>query len=321
MVREFLGNLKGPKGDVGEKGAKGDKGDTGEVSDINANIIPMSLNDWVLDETYNTVTGEVVSFNGRSRLNRKIPVRKGDVYTLSDESTYISALGSIRWFIYDNGTFIESDTINRGEQKQITMTGNEITFTLNPIDNFSNPAKYIEYDNHILSFKLERGSVKTKHLNVLKHYDRKISKHDREINDLKNVNQKTTMMIARAYQELVGGTATPLRYYGIQHDNLVNPDNSDEIVLSAGIWSLDWMFNMRNHTDGEQCLTTVRINDEPIVYARHEGNVYNSISTKIIANEGDKLKLTQNVDEGSEFEINNASNPNNRMVLYKIGGL
>lgn len=321
MAREFLGNLKGPQGDVGEKGAKGDKGDTGEISNINANIIPLSLDDWVANESYNTDTGEVNPYEKRSRFKPKLPVNKGQVYTLSDESTYVSALESIRWFIYDNGTFIESGIINRGGQTQITMTGNEITFTLIPIDGFGDPARYIESDDNRLSFKLERGSVKTKHLNVLKHYDRKISKHDREINDLKNVNQNTTMMMATPSTPLIDDTHTELSYFSVKHNNLVNPDNTKELVLSEGLWSFDWIFNMRNHTEGENCVTRVLINDEVIVLARLEGNVSNSISTKIFANDGDKLKITQFRASGSSFEINGASAGNNRLVLYKIGGL
>lgn len=175
MVRELLGNIKGKKGD------KGDKGDMGEVSDINENIIPMSLNDWINNEDYSTTTGQVVSYNGRSRLLTKIPVDKGETYTISDESNYLSQLNGVRWYIFDGGEFVESNAITRGQEKQIVMTGDEITFALYPMANMANPARFIEHSDNRLSFKLERGSSKTKHLNVLKHYDRKISYINNEV--------------------------------------------------------------------------------------------------------------------------------------------
>ena len=322
MVRIFLGNIKGEKGDVGEQGLKGDKGDTGEVSDINANIIPMSLNDWIVNESYDTTTGEIQNDKGKSRLNRKIPVSKGEVYTLSDDSTYVSQLSSIRWFIYDNGTFIESNTINRGEQTQITMSGNEITLTLIPGSGFSNPARYIENVDNRLVFKLEKGESKTKHLNVLKYYDRKLSHHESSLTG-------SVDMLITPFSFNSGSLANSYTINTYSENINTEIVSNGEFTLSKGCWLIDTSLRIDKQEENNGYFTLV-LYKNGVVSKRvlKSANTHNSISlsTTLFCDEGDKIKLSifsfgmtaSQIDGG--FTISDTQGAN-YLTMKKIGGL
>lgn len=320
MVRQLLGNIKGQKGDKGDQGVKGD---TGEISDINANIIPMSLNDWLDNEHYSTTTGEAGAYTGRSRLKSKIPVVKGETYTISDESTYVSQLNGIRWYIYDGGEFIESNAITIGQEKQITMTGDEITFALYPSSGMSNPARFIEHTDNRLLFKLERGSTKTKNLNVLNHYDRKLSYHD--------VSLKGSVdMVIDTFHFDAGdiSSAHIIDTYSANR-NTETLNSNGEFILSKGAWQIDVSLRIKRLKESSGFYTLL-LYKNGLVSKRtlKSANTYDSItlSTTLFCEEGDTVKLGifafyMSVGEMTDgFDIDD-SQGSTYLTMKKIGGL
>lgn len=319
MARTLIGNFKGPEGPrggqgpQGEQGPRGAVGPPGSVKAINTNLISFSPDDWLEKSSYNDSTGNAVDSDSRARLINKIPVNKGESYTLSDYSVYASAIRRVRIYIFDGDNFVRTLFIDRGSTITFNADGDQIGVVLEPIENFSIQKRHINHRNYTMMFKLERGSEPTEMFKA-------IHENKRTIDDLKNGRTNTTIMISSPARELVGGTQTPLLHYGLQHQNLVNPSDNEEVILSEGLWSFDWVYTMRNHTEGEKCETRVLLNDGEIVRAVNEGNVTNTITTKIQANDGDTLRLTQLVPSGSNFDIHRGSLSYSRMVLYKIGG-
>lgn len=322
MVREFLGNIKGQKGEPGEKGAKGDKGDPGVLPEVNANIIPMSLNDWIDNEQYNSTTGEPGSYNGRSRLKTKIPVVKGETYTLSDESTVESQLIGVRWYIFDGGVFVESRSISRGQDTQLTMTGDEITFALYPTSGGSNPSRFIEHPDNRLAFKLERGDSKTKHLNTFKHYDRKISHLNRSLSG------SVDMDIDVFSFDSIGVVDSHIINSYVPNINTENVDSNGVFTLSEGAWVIDMSLRMTRYSDNEGYFAVALYQNENVVKrTMKSAKTYDSLrlSATLFCNEGDTLRFhiygySMTGVQTTDFAILKSSGAN-YLTMKKIGGL
>lgn len=322
MVREFLGNIKGEKGDMGEKGVKGDKGETGDLPEVNANLIPMSLNSWVVGESHSSTTGEIIPYPGRTRLINNIPVTKGQVYTLSDESTYVSSLNIIRWVVYDMGEFVESGDLRRGEQTQIEMLGNEVALSLVPLSGFSNPGQFLEHGDNRLVFKLERGS-KTKHLNVLKYYDRKIPHLSASLNG------SVDMVIDPFTFDSRGIVDAHIINTYLPNRNTENLDSNGVFTVSKGCWSIDASVRMETRDDAGGYFTLV-VYQNDIVKKRILKSANNrdslSLSTTLFCDEGDEITFSifgygfTGLPADNEFKVIDASGAN-QLTMKKIGGL
>ena len=121
----------------------------------------MSADYWVNNSSYDHISGIIFASTGRARLDMKIPVIKGDIYTVSDNTLPIYGFGGLRWYIYDDDVFIESSSIIRGQKRQITMTGNEITFTLYPQTGFNTPYEMLLSNDFKQMIKFEKGDINT----------------------------------------------------------------------------------------------------------------------------------------------------------------
>lgn len=321
MVRKLLGNIKGEKGDKGEQGIQGLQGDPGELPEVNANLIPMSLNDWVDNEQYSSTTGEPGSYSGRSRLKTKIPVVKGETYTLSDESTVASKLNGVRWYIFDGGTFVESSAISRGQKTQITMTGDEITFALYPIPSASNPSQFIEHPDNILAFKLERGDSKTKHLNTFKHYDRKISHLNRSLSG------SVDMAIDPFSFDSIGVVDSHIINSYLPNINTESVDSNGVFTLSEGAWAIDMSLRMGLYADNEGYFAVALYQNENVVKRTFKSaKTYDSLrlSATLFCNEGDTVRFNiygySMTGSQTSFSVL-ASGGANYLTMKKIGGL
>ena len=322
MVRHLLGNIKGQKGEPGAKGDKGDKGEPGTLPEVNANLIPMSLNDWIDNEQYSSTTGEPGTYNGRSRLKTKIPVVKGETYTLSDESTEASQMSGVRWYIFDGGEFVESSAISIGQETQITMTGDEITFALYPTMGASNPSRFIEHPDNRLAFKLERGDSKTNHLNTFKHYDRKISHLNRSLSG------SVDMDIDAFSFDSIGVVDSHIINSYVPNINTENVDSNGEFTLSEGAWVIDMSLRMGMYSDNEGYFAVALYQNETIVKrTMKSAKTYDSLrlSATLFCNEGDTLRFhiygySMTGAQTTEFSVL-ASSGANYLTMKKIGGL
>ena len=156
--------FKGKDGKDGRNGIDGKDGlpgKDGNIENVNPNLIPMSADYWVNNSSYDNISGIIFASTGRARLDMKIPVIKGDIYTVSDSTLPIHGFGGLRWYIYNDGVFIESNSIIRGQKRQITMTGNEITFTLYPQTGFKTPYEMLLSNDFKQLIKFEKGNINT----------------------------------------------------------------------------------------------------------------------------------------------------------------
>ena len=153
--------IDGKDGRNGIDGKDGLPGKDGNIESVNPNLIPMSADYWVNNSSYDNISGIIFASTGRARLDMKIPVIKGDIYTVSDSTLPIHGFGGLRWYIYNDGVFIESNAIIRGQKRQITMTGNEITFTLYPQTGFETPYEMLLSNDFKQLIKFEKGDINT----------------------------------------------------------------------------------------------------------------------------------------------------------------
>ena len=313
MARTLIGNFKGPEGPRGEIGPQGEQGEQGPqgppgenpLKGVNANLLSLHKDDWFVGGV-NSTTGKRQTYATSLTTDYFVDIEPGEDYTLTLESNHTSST-RLNWYQFTDGVYPGASGWSGSYPQNFTFTatGNNLMVRVY----FG--VEVTKNDLEQVYVKLEKGNQKTPYHDVLVGMDRKI-KHHTETPD--------SLMVCSPSRQLVGGTETALLYYGVEHSNLVNPGDNEEIILSEGLWSFDWVYTMRNHTDGENCTTRVILNEDTIVRAVNEGNVVNSISTKILANEGDTLKLTQLVPTGSSFEIHRGAQNYSRMVLYKIGG-
>ena len=177
MVRELLGNIKGPKGpkgpkgdkgEQGERGLQGDKGADGGLLNTNLNLIPYNESFWE--------AGAITVSNGQNSVNDNairtkegIKIIEGETYTFHDKSTYVSAINRFNLVLYRNGTFIKFlATINRGDSRTfVAEGGNELRITVMPNDGFTVRVSHLSNPDNRVQMKLEHGNVATPIVNAI----------------------------------------------------------------------------------------------------------------------------------------------------------
>lgn len=170
-MRGDVDDLEAWRADAGSKWEQTSQAITGRVwmEDIdsltyqNENLIPHSENLW---ETglYSSTTGADYPLSGRIRLKRShaISVDIGKEYTLSDSSSYVSAVNTVNIYQYIDGEFVGTSgwfSIPRGGNVSFAAIGNEILVGLAPMSGFSVQLHFLS--NGRVKTKLELGSRAT----------------------------------------------------------------------------------------------------------------------------------------------------------------
>lgn len=136
------------------------------------------------------------------------------------------------------------------------------------------------------------------------------------VRDLSNV-----YMEARVIQNehTIPTTETKLRYYGATPFDLRNPDDLGQLVLSKGLWSLSYQFNVTGlvNLDGTVEVSVIHNNNRLIKAVARE-NEHISLDTLINAKDGDTVEIRAFCTNAERNAIINGNIARNRFVIAKL---
>ena len=140
-----------------------------DISSIGANIIPQSSNAWEDGGLWIEGGGESGSTQ-HIRTKERIPIQPNTTYTLSSNSTYVSAIERVDIHQYlHTGGWINRYTIPRNGEVTFTTwgTASHVRITLVAKEGFSIPTSFIDHPDGRVKIKLEVGDKATPMLNAI----------------------------------------------------------------------------------------------------------------------------------------------------------
>ena len=140
-----------------------------DISSIGANIIPQSSNAWEDGGLWIEGGGESGSTQ-HIRTKERIPIQPNTTYTLSSNSTYVSAIerADIHQYLHTGG-WINRRTIPRNGEVTFTTwgTASHVRIALVAMDGFAIPTSFIDHPDGRIKIKLEVGDKATPMLNAI----------------------------------------------------------------------------------------------------------------------------------------------------------
>ena len=157
-----------------------------DISSIGANIIPQSSNAW-------EDGGLLIEGGGESgstqhiRTKERIPIQPNTTYTLSSNSTYVSAIERVDIHQYlHTGGWINRRTIPRNGEVTFTTwgTASHVRITLVAREGFSIPTSFIDHPDGRIKIKLEVGDKATPMLNAISRIEQLADKIALQVQEL-----------------------------------------------------------------------------------------------------------------------------------------
>ena len=161
-----------------------------DVSNIGANLIPQSANAWERGGLWIENGGET-GVSGSMRMVNKLTIKPSTQYTISDNSTYVSAISNINIHQYSStGAHITYRTIPRGGEATFTTWSNADTIrvSISPREGFSVLPHFIEHLDGRIKVKLEEGSVATPMVNAISQLQQTADSLAFKVAELTNIN-------------------------------------------------------------------------------------------------------------------------------------
>src|SRR5699024_11078678 len=140
-----------------------------DISNIGANIIPQSSNAWEDGGLWIEGGGESGSTQ-HIRTKERIPIQPNTTYTLSSNSTYVSAIKRVDIHQYlHTGGWVNRYTIPRNGEVRFTTwgTASHVRISLVAMDGFAIPTSFIDHTDGRIKIKLEVGDKATPMLNAI----------------------------------------------------------------------------------------------------------------------------------------------------------
>lgn len=97
---------------------------------VSNELSPVSVDQWESGSISENTGDNITSRPQSLRMKNRRAITKGEVYTLSDRSTYPSAVGEVWLMEYDGGTFKTTHKIPRGGEKTFNAVGDEFRIVL-----------------------------------------------------------------------------------------------------------------------------------------------------------------------------------------------
>src|SRR5699024_11067241 len=140
-----------------------------DVANIGANLIPQSANAWENGGLWIEGGGESGSTR-HLRTKERLPIQPNTTYTLSSNSTYVSAIQRVDIHQYlHTGGWINRYTIPRNGEVTFTSwgTASHVRIALIAREGFGINPNFIDHPDGIIKIKLEVGSSATPMLNAI----------------------------------------------------------------------------------------------------------------------------------------------------------
>lgn len=140
-----------------------------DVANIGANLIPQSANAWEQGGLW-IGSGTEAPVTQNIRTKERIKVQPSTTYTLSSNSTYISAIERVDIHQYlTTGGWIKRYTIPRNGEVSFTTwsTAGTVRITLVAREGFNIPTNFVEHPDGRVKIKLEVGNTATPMLNAI----------------------------------------------------------------------------------------------------------------------------------------------------------
>ena len=161
-----------------------------DVANIGANLIPQSSNAWEQGGIW-IESGTETAPNGSLRMKKGITIKPSTEYTLSDDSSYVSAVREIHIHQYSpTGAHITYKKISRGGEVTFTTWSNADTIrvALVPREGFAVLPHFIEHLDGRIKVKLEEGSVATPMINAISNLQQTADNLTFKVAELSNIN-------------------------------------------------------------------------------------------------------------------------------------
>lgn len=161
-----------------------------DIAGIGANLIPQSSNAWEQGGLW-IESGTETAPNGSLRMKKGIPIKPSTEYTLSDDSSYVSAVREIHIHQYSpTGAHITYKKISRGGEVTFTTWSNADTIrvALVPREGFAVLPHFIEHLDGRIKVKLEEGSVATPMINAISNLQQTADNLTFKVAELSNIN-------------------------------------------------------------------------------------------------------------------------------------
>ena len=161
-----------------------------DVANIGANLIPQSSNAWEQGGIW-IESGTDTAPNGSLRMKKGITIKPSTEYTLSDYSSYVSAVREIHIHQYSpTGAHITYKKISRGGEVTFTTWSNADTIrvALVPMEGFAVLPHFIEHLDGRIKVKLEEGSVATPMVNAISQLQQTADSLAFKVAELTNIN-------------------------------------------------------------------------------------------------------------------------------------
>src|SRR5699024_10177211 len=215
-----------------------------DVANIGANLIPQSSNAWEDGGLWIEGGGEN-ALRQHIRTKDRLPIQPNTTYTLSSNSTYVSAIErvDIHQYLYTGG-WINRRTIPRNGEVSFTTwgTADTVRITLIAREGFGIPASFIEHPDGRVKIKLEVGNTATPMLNAISRVEQladSVSIAVAEI-DGSYVTQSQFNITAGEVDTLVSktdGHDTQIGNLSVSYDEIsATVVNINEDVESYGTW-------------------------------------------------------------------------------------
>ena len=140
-----------------------------DISNIGANLIPQSSNAWE-DGGLWIGSGTEAPVTQNIRTKERIKIQPSTTYTLSSNSTYLSAIERVDIHQYlTTGGWINRYTIPRNGEVSFTTwsTAGTVRITLVAREGFNIPTNFVEHPDGRVKIKLEVGNTATPMLNAI----------------------------------------------------------------------------------------------------------------------------------------------------------
>ena len=157
-----------------------------DISSIGANIIPQSSNAWEDGGLWIEGGGESGSTQ-HIRTKERIPIQPNTTYTLSSNSTYVSAIERVDIHQYlHTGGWINRRTIPRNGEVTFTTwgTASHVRIALVAMDGFAIPTSFIDHPDGRIKIKLEVGDKATPMLNAISRIEQLADKIALQVQEL-----------------------------------------------------------------------------------------------------------------------------------------
>lgn len=158
----------------------------GDVANIGANLLPQSSGAWEDGGLWIGNGGESPNASN-IRMVENRTVKSSTDYTISDYSTYVSAIEYIDIHEYtEMGTHMGYHRISRGGEKTFTTHWNttNVRVSLLAMDGFSVGTHFIEHLDGRIKVKLEEGSESTAMVNAISHLQQMADKISLKVQEL-----------------------------------------------------------------------------------------------------------------------------------------